>query len=140
MTLVFAALDAQETAVIDWARDCAAIAPGGALDFAWATEKRDYLGTAWYLFLMPRAIPAALSDLERRLNAGPFQAAVVAPFDAHLTVGRFEEAAPARRLAAELTASGLQIAARFSDLVVLRFDGTAERSRTHIPLSLVGMG
>lgn len=134
VTLVFAVEDAQEAAMGDWAAICAPESAAASLVFTWATAKLDYTGSAWYLFLMPESIPAPLADLERRLNEGSAKGAIVAPFDAHLTVGRFKDEASARRMAADLTASALRLPAKIVDLVVLRFDGVAERNRKRIRL------
>lgn len=134
ITLVFAAEDAVEAAAGDWAAICARETAAVSLVFTSAAAKLHYTGSAWYLFLIPEAIPPSLAALERRLNEGPAKGAKVHPFDAHLTVGRFESKAAARHMAADLTSSGLRIAAEIRDLVVLRFDGVAERSRRRIPL------
>ena len=134
ITLVFAVDDALEASAADWMAICAGESAAVSLVFTRATAQLDYTGSAWYLFLLPETIPAPLAALERRLNGGSVQGAKVAPFDAHLTVGRFKDEAAARRMAADLTASNLRIQARIRDLIVLRFDGVAEQSRTRTAL------
>jgi hypothetical protein len=117
-----------------WARIQAGAFAAASLRFTLATVARDYENPAWYLFLMPKAIPPALMELHRRLNTGPLQGAPDVPFDAHLTLGRFQERVLAEAVARDCNAAGLGIEARIATLEVVLFDGTAARNRTVLPL------
>jgi hypothetical protein len=100
-----------------------------------AAVTRDYENSAWYLFLMPREIPPALAQLQRRLNGGSLAgAAADVAFDAHATLGRFQERVLAEAVARDANGSGINVDARIAGLRVLRFDGAAVRSSVDIPL------
>jgi hypothetical protein len=135
VTMVFGVDDGLESEALRWARiQVAAFATAG-LRFTLATVARDYENSAWYLFLMPKQIPPALAELHRRLNSGPLQGAPDVPFDAHLTLGRFQERVLAEAVARDRNAAGVAIEARIETLEVLLFDGKAARNRTTLPLS-----
>jgi hypothetical protein len=116
------------------ARSVAAAFSSIGLRYARATVTRDYENSAWYLFLMPREIPAGLAELHRRLNAAPIGATGEAAFDAHTTIGMFHERILADAVARDANDEGVNIAARIEALTVLRFDGTEVLNRVDIPL------
>jgi hypothetical protein len=134
VTMVFGVDDGLESEAVRWARIQAGAFSIASLRFTLATVTRDYENSAWYLFLMPKAIPPALAELHRRLNSGPLQGAPDVAFDAHLTLGRFQERVLADAVARDSNAGGLGIEARIAALEVVLFDGTAVRNRTLLPL------
>lgn len=134
VTLVFALDDAMEDRAVARARSVAAAFSSIALRFARATVTRDYENSAWYLFLMPREIPAGLAELHRRLNAGPPLAGPDVAFDAHLSLGRFQERVLAEAVARDVNEEGVNVGARIEALTVLRFDGTRVQGRVDLPL------
>jgi hypothetical protein len=83
---------------------------------------------------MPKQIPAVLSELHRRLNSGPLQGAPDVAFDAHLTLGRFQERVLADAVARDSNAEGIAVEARIASLEVVLFDGKQARNRTVLPL------
>jgi hypothetical protein len=134
VTMVFGVDDGLEREALRWARIQAGAFSAAALRFTLATVARDYENSAWYLFLMPKQIPPALAELHRRLNSGPLQGAPDVAFDAHLTLGRFQERVLADAVARDGNAAGLAIEARIAALEVVLFDGTAAQNRTLLPL------
>ena len=134
VTMVFGVDDGLESEAVRWARIQAGAFSTASLRFTLATVARDYENSAWYLFLMPKQIPPALAELHRRLNSGPLQGAPDVAFDAHLTLGQFQERVLADAVARDCNASGLGIAARIAALEVVLFDGKAVRNRTDLPL------
>jgi 2'-5' RNA ligase len=134
VTMVFGVDDGLESEALRWVRIQAGAFAAAALRFTLATVARDYENSAWYLFLMPKAIPPALSELHRRLNSGPLQGAPDGVFDAHLTLGRFQERVLAEAVARDCNASGVAIEARIASLEVVLFDGQDARNRTVLPL------
>jgi hypothetical protein len=134
VTMVFGVDDGLEREAVRWARIQAGAFSTASLRFTLATVARDYENSAWYLFLMPKAIPAALAELHRRLNSGPLQGAPDVAFDAHLTLGRFQERVLADAVARDSNAAGLGIEVRIAALEVVLFDGKAARNRTVLPL------
>jgi len=135
VTMVYRVDDGLESEAIRWARIQAGAFAACSLRFTLATVARDYENSAWYLFLMPRQIPAALSELHRRLNSGPLQGAPDVAFDAHLTLGQFQERVLAEAVARDSNGAGVAIEGRIETLEVLLFDGKAARNRTVLPLS-----
>ena len=135
VTMVYGVDDGLESEALRWARIQAGAFASTSLRFTLATVARDYENSAWYLFLMPKQIPAVLSELHRRLNSGPLQGAPDVPFDAHLTLGRFQERVLAEAVARDCNAAGLNVEGRIESLEVVLFDGTAARNRTTLPLS-----
>ena len=135
VTLVFGVPDAQETQALAWTRICASETQAFNLDFTLAAAKIDYLGSAWYLFLLPTSVPTGLVAVEKKLSIGSLGGASVVPFDAHLTVGRFDTEAAAAAAAVRLNARDLRLSGRVEELVVLRFDGVVERSRSSAVLA-----
>jgi 2'-5' RNA ligase len=134
VTMVFGVDDGLESEAVRWARIQAGAFSIASLRFTLATVTRDYENSAWYLFLMPKAIPPALAELHRRLNSGPLQLAPDVAFDAHLTLGRFQERVLADAVARDSNAAGLGIEARIAALEVVLFDGKIARNRTLLPL------
>jgi len=134
VTMVYGVDDGLESEALRWARIQAASFSTAALRFTLATVARDYENSAWYLFLMPKLIPPALFELHRRLNSGPLQGAPDVAFDAHLTLGRFQERVLADAVARDSNAEGVGMDARIASLEVVLFDGTAARNRTTLPL------
>jgi 2'-5' RNA ligase len=134
VTLVYGVDDGLESAVVRWARIQAGAFAAASLRFTLATVARDYENSAWYLFLMPKQIPAVLSELHRRLNSGPLQSASDMPFDAHLTLGRFQERVLAEAVARDSNAAGVKVEARIASLEIVLFDGKDARNRTVLPL------
>jgi len=134
VTMVYGVDDGLESEVVRWARIQVGAFAAASLRFTLATVTRDYENSAWYLFLMPKQIPAVLAELQRRLNAGPLQGAPDVPFDAHLTLGRFQERVLADAVARDCNAAGVGIEARIASLEVVLFDGKAARNRTVLPL------
>jgi hypothetical protein len=135
VTMVFGVDDGLEREALRWARVQAATFSASTLQFTLATVARDYENSAWYLFLIPRQIPVALAELHRRLNSGPLDGAPEVAFDAHLTLGRFQERVLADAVARDHNEGGRPIAASIASLEVVLFDGTAARNRTALPLS-----
>lgn len=135
VTMVFGVDDGLESEALRWARIQAGAFAATSLRFTLATVQRDYENSAWYLFLMPKQIPAILMELHRRLNSGPLQNAPDVAFDAHLTLGRFQERVLADAVARDCNAAGVGIEARISGLEVVLFDGKTARNRTSLPLS-----
>jgi 2'-5' RNA ligase len=135
VTLVYGVDDGLEREAVRWARIQAGAFAAASLRFTLATVARDYENSAWYLFFMPKQIPAALAELHRRLNSGPLEDAPDVPFDAHLTLGQFKERVLAEAVARDSNASGIAIEGRIAALEVLLFDGKAARNRTVLPLS-----
>ena len=134
VTLVYGVDDGLESEAVRWARIQAGAFSAASLRFTLATVARDYENSTWYLFLMPRQVPAPLSELHRRLNSGPLQGAPDVPFDAHLTLGQFGERVLADAVAQDCNAAGVGITARIVSLEVLLFDGKVARNRTVLPL------
>ncbi len=134
VTMVFGVDDGLESEALRWARIQAGAFSAASLRFTLATVARDYENSAWYLFLMPRQIPPALAELHRRLNSGPLQGAPDVAFDAHLTLGRFQERVLADAVARDSNAAGLGVEARIAALEVVLFDGKTTRNRTTLPL------
>jgi 2'-5' RNA ligase superfamily len=134
VTLVFALDDGLEDRAVARVRGTAAAFSSVALRYTRAAVIRDYENSAWYLFLMPREIAPALVELHRRLNAGPLVQIPEVAFDAHLSLGRFQERVLADAVARDANAEGINIAARIEALTVLRFDGTQVRSSVSVPL------
>jgi len=134
VTLVYGVDDGLESEALRWARIQAGAFSAASLRFTLATVARDYENSAWYLFLLPKQIPAVLSELHRRLNSGPLQNAPDVAFDAHLTLGRFQERVLADAVARDSNAEGLGIEARIASLEVVLFDGKDARNRTVLPL------
>jgi hypothetical protein len=134
VTMVFGLDDGMESAVVRWARIQAGAFATASLRFTLATVARDYENSAWYLFLMPKQIPAMLIELHRRLNSGQLQNAPDVPFDAHLTLGRFQERVLAEAVARDANDAGVGIEARIASLEVVLFDGKEARNRTVLPL------
>jgi 2'-5' RNA ligase len=134
VTLVFGLDDGLEERAVARARGVAASFSTIALRYTRAAVTRDYENSAWYLFLMPREIPATLAELHRRLNATPLVEASEAAFDAHTTLGQFQERIVADAVARDANDAGVNITARIEALTVLRFDGTEVLSRKEIPL------
>ena len=135
VTMVYGIDDGLESEALRWARIQAGAFSASALRFTLATVARDYENSAWYLFLMPRQIPPALSELHRRLNSGPLEGAPEVSFDAHLTLGQFQERVLAEAVARDSNAAGVAIEARIESLEVVLFDGKTARNRTTLPLS-----
>ena len=131
VTLVFGLDDDLEEKAIARTRSTAAAFSSLALRYTRAAVTRDYENSAWYLFAMPRDMPAGLAELHRRLTAG---FSPDAAFDAHLSLGRFQERVLADAVARDANDAGFGIAARIEALTVLRFDGTAVLSRVGVPL------
>jgi len=134
VTMVFGLDDGLQAEALRWARIQAAAFAACSLRFTLATVARDYENSAWYLFFLPKQIPPALAELHRRLNAGPLAGAPDVAFDAHLTIGRFQERVLAEAVARDHNAEALAIEARIDALEVLLFDGTVARSRMLLPL------
>jgi hypothetical protein len=134
VTLVYGVDDGLESEALRWARIQAGAFARASLRFTLATVARDYENSAWYLFLMPKQVPAALAELHRRLNSGPLAGAPDLPFDAHLTLGRFQERVLADAVARDCNAAGIGIAAGIESLEVVLFDGKDVRNRTSLPL------
>jgi hypothetical protein len=134
VTLVFALDDGLEERAVARVRSAAAAFSSIALRFTRATVTRDYENSAWYLFLMPREIPAGLVELHRRLNTAPLLEAPDVVFDAHLSLGRFKERVLADAVARDANAEGVNLTARIEALTVLRFDGAEVQSRVDVPL------
>jgi len=134
VTMVFGIDDGLEAEAVRWARIQAGAFAACSLRFTVATVARDYENSAWYLFFMPKQIPAPLAELHRRLNSGPLAGAPDVAFDAHVTVGQFQERVLAEAVARDSNAAGIAIDGRIESLEVLLFDGTAARSRTTLPL------
>jgi 2'-5' RNA ligase len=134
VTLVFGLDEGMEARAVGWARTLAAATPPLALRYTRVAVTRDYENSAWYLFLMPREIPARLAALQARLNAGPLAGAPEVPFDAHVTIGRFQERVLADAVAREANAAAPIIDARIASLEVLRFDGSVVTSTVSLPL------
>ena len=135
VTMVYGVDDGLESEALRWARIQAAAFAATSLRFTLATVQRDYENSAWYLFLMPKQVPAILAELHRRLNAGPLQGAPDVTFDAHLTLGRFQERVLAEAVARDCNAEAIGIEARIVSLEVVLFDGKTARNRTALPLS-----
>ena len=135
VTMVFGVDDGLESEAVRWARIQAGAFAASKLRFTLATVARDYENSAWYLFLMPKQIPPVLAELHRRLNSGPLQDAPDLPFDAHLTLGRFQERVLADAVARDSNAAGVAIDGKIATLEVLLFDGKEVRNRTVLPLS-----
>jgi 2'-5' RNA ligase len=133
VTLVFGLDDGLEERAVARAGGAAAAFSSIALRYVRAAVTRDYENSAWYVFLMPREIPAGLADLHRRLNSGPLDARAVA-FDAHTTLGRFDERVLADAVARDINDESVNIVARIAALTVLRFDGADVQSRATLPL------
>jgi 2'-5' RNA ligase len=140
VTMVFGVDDGLEGEAVRWARIQAGAFAAASLRFTLATVARDYENSAWYLFLMPKQIPAALAELHRRLNSGPLQGAPDVAFDAHLTLGRFQERVLADAVARDSNATGMAVEGRIAFLEVLLFDGREVRNRTVLPLGASGTG
>jgi 2'-5' RNA ligase len=134
VTMVFGLDDGLEREAVRWARIRASAYSGFSLRFTVATVARDYENSAWYLFMMPREIPAGLAELHRGLNSGSLSGAADIAFDAHLTLGRFEQRVLAEAVARDVNAAGPMREATISALEVVLFDGAAARSRTLLPL------
>jgi hypothetical protein len=134
VTLVFGLDDGLEERAVARVRSAAAAFSSIALRYTRAAVTRDYENSAWYLFLMPREIPAGLAELHRRLNAGPLVEAPESAFDAHLSLGRFQERVLADAVARDANDEGVNIAARIEALTVLRFNGIEVLSRVSVPL------
>ncbi|MES1151150.1 MAG: 2'-5' RNA ligase family protein [Dongia sp.] len=134
VTLVFALDDGLEDRAVARVRGAAAAFSATALRYTRAAVTRDYENSAWYLFLMPREIPPGLVELDRRLNTGLVPEAAEAGFDAHLSLGRFQERVLADAVARDVNDEGVNIPARIEALAVLRFDGTDVLSRVDVPL------
>jgi 2'-5' RNA ligase len=134
VTLVFGLDEGMQERAVGWARTWAAATPPIALRYTRVAVTRDYENSAWYLFLMPREIPAGLAALQGRLTSGPLAAAPEVPFDAHVTIGRFQERVVADAVAREANAVAPIIDARIVSLDVLRFDGNAVQSAVSLPL------
>jgi hypothetical protein len=134
VTMVYGVDDGLESEAVRWARIQAGAFAAASLRFTLATVARDYENSAWYLFLMPKRIPAVLAELHRRLNSGPLQGAPDVAFDAHLTLGRFQERVLADAVARDSNAEGIRIEARIAALEVVLFDGKDARNRTILPL------
>ncbi len=134
VTMVFGVDDGLESEALRWARIQAGAFAATSLRFTLATVQRDYENSAWYLFLMPKQIPAILMELHSRLNSGPLQGAPDVAFDAHLTLGRFQERVLAEAVARDCNAEGVAIEARIAVLEVVLFDGKDVRNRTVLPL------
>ncbi|HVO02712.1 MAG TPA: 2'-5' RNA ligase family protein [Candidatus Cybelea sp.] len=134
ITLVFALDDGLETEAQRWSRIHAATFSAFALRLTVATVARDYENSAWYLFLMPHRIPPGLAELHRRLNSGALASAPDVPLDGHVTVGRFDERILAEAVARDANGEGIAIDTHIETLEVVRFDGTAVRSRVVLPL------
>jgi hypothetical protein len=134
VTLVFALDDALEQKAVARARGAAAAFSALPLRYTRASVTRDYENSAWYLFLMPREIPAGLAELHRRLNGGLVPEPADLAFDAHLSLGRFRERVLADAVARDANDAGVNIAAQIEALTVLRFDGTTVLSRVDVPL------
>jgi len=135
VTMVFGVDDGLESEALRWARIQAGAFAATSLRFTLATVQRDYENSAWYLFLMPKQIPAIFMELHSRLNSGPLQGAPDVAFDAHLTLGRFQERVLADAVARDCNAEGVAIEARIAGLEVVLFDGKTARNRTTLPLS-----
>ena len=135
VTMVFGVDDGLESEAVRWARIQAGAFAAASLRFTLATVARDYENSAWYLFLMPKQIPPVLMELHRRLNSGPLQGAPDVTFDAHLTLGRFQERVLADAVARDSNAEGVGIEVRIASLEVVLFDGKEVRNRTALPLS-----
>jgi hypothetical protein len=134
VTMVYGVDDGLESEALRWARIQAGAFASTSLRFTLATVARDYENSAWYLFLMPKQVPPILIELHRRLNSGPLQGAPDVPFDAHLTLGRFQERVLAEAVARDCNAEGVAVEARIATLEVVLFDGTEVRNRTVLPL------
>ena len=134
VTLVFALDDEMEERAVARVRSVAAAFSSIALRFTRASVTRDYENSAWYLFVMPREMPAGLAELHRRLSAGLLPEASHVAFDAHLSLGRFQERVLADAMARDANDEGVNIGARIEALTVLRFDGTEVLSRVSVPL------
>jgi hypothetical protein len=134
VTMVYGVDDGLESEAVRWARIQAGAFAAASLRFTLATVARDYENSAWYLFLMPKQIPAVLAELHRRLNSGPLAGAPDVTFDAHLTLGRFQERVLAEAVARDSNAAGIGIEARIASLEVVLFDGKDARNRTVLPL------
>jgi hypothetical protein len=134
VTMVFGVDDGLQAEALRWSRIHAGAFAGCALRFTLATVARDYENSAWYLFFLPKQIPPGLAELHRRLNGGPLAGAPDVPFDAHLTIGRFEQRVLAEAVARDGNAAGLSIEASIAALEVIQFDGTVVRNRTRLPL------
>ena len=134
VTMVYGVDDGLENAVVRWARIQAGAFATVSLRFTLATVARDYENSAWFLFLMPKQIPAVPSELHRLLNSVPLQSAPDVPFDAHLTLGRFQERILAEAVARDGNAGGVGIEGRIASLEVVLFDGKEARNRTVLPL------
>jgi hypothetical protein len=134
VTLVFGLDDDLENRMVARARSAAGAFSSTALRYTRAAVTRDYENSAWYLFLMPREIPAGLAELYRRLNTGPLLDSGEFAFDAHTTLGRFHERVLAEAVARDANDEGINITARIETLTVLRFDGTEVRSSVSLPL------
>jgi 2'-5' RNA ligase len=134
VTMVYGVDDGLESEALRWARIQAGAFASTSLRFTLATVARDYENSAWYLFLMPKQIPPILAELHRRLNSGPLQDAPDLPFDAHLTLGRFQERVLADAVARDSNADGVGFEVRIASLEVVLFDGKNARNRTVLPL------
>jgi hypothetical protein len=134
VTLVFALDDALEERAVARVRSAAAAFSSIVLRFTRAAVTRDYENSAWYLFVMPRELPAGLAELHRRLNAGLVAGTSDAAFDAHLSLGRFRERVLADAMARDANDEGVDIKARIEALTVLRFDGAQVLRSVNVPL------
>jgi len=132
VTLVFGLDDELEEKAIGRTRSTAAAFSSLALRYTRAAVTRDYENSAWYLFAMPREMPAGLAELHRRLNAGLSQET---GFDGHTTLGRFRERILADAVARDANDAGINIGAVIKALTVVRFDGADVLSQVSIPLS-----
>jgi 2'-5' RNA ligase len=132
VTLLSALDDRLEAEAVRWARLSVQNIAAHTLSIIRAVVARDYEKSAWYAFLLPKAIPPQLSTLYRNLHGGPVRRSPDASFDAHVTVGRFRERVIAEAVARELNEDGVRIDAGIESLAVLRFDGKSICARTAI--------
>ncbi|HEY4161716.1 MAG TPA: 2'-5' RNA ligase family protein [Dongiaceae bacterium] len=130
VTLISALDDRLEAEAVRWARFSAQNAATHTLPIIRAVVARDYEKSSWYAFLLPKSIPPQLTMLYRNLHGGPVRRTPDTSFDAHVTVGRFQERVIAEAVARELNEDGVRIDAAIESLAVLRFDGTSVCART----------
>ncbi len=134
VTMVFGVDDGLESEAVRWVRIQAGAFSAASLRFTLATVARDYENSAWYLFLMPKQIPAILASCTGGSIPGRCRARRMCPSTAHLTLGRFQERVLAEAVARDGNAEGIGIAARIAALEVVLFDGKTARNRTLLPL------
>lgn len=135
-TLVLNEAVRRPAAMVEHIRAVAAQTPGFRARLRCALTYPDALTGRVYVSLMPDEGFAALVRLRDRLYGGPLRKhqRLDIPFVPHVTVARFQDGKPAKRLADAINAREVAVGASIRSLDIARYEGTTLVPVTRVPL------